>query len=193
MTSLLDHVDAPTSVSPAQWLRETTAAVRISFTWMGVRKTLTPEQKNQAAESFGAEGDFLSARKKLLDTRHVAFKDVTAIRGKVLAFWRSLTLPYPEPSIRLIRQHQIDHFNQQMLEHRAELDAAVLRLNDHYFELKAAAQAAGRFVQRQRLPGLSPRFVCRGLGFPQRRATRLFVSTQSCHLRAREGPCGRAL
>ncbi len=140
MTSLLDHVDAPTSVSPAQWLRETTAAVRVSFTWMGVRKTLTPEQKNQAAESFGAEGDFLSARKKLLDTRHAAFKDVTAIRGKVLAFWRSLTLPYPEPGLRLIRQHQIDHFNQELLDYRAELHAAVLRLNDHYFELKAAAR-----------------------------------------------------
>ena len=140
MTSLLDHVDAPASVSPAQWLRDTTAAVRVSFTWIGVRKTLTPEQKNQAAESFGAEGDFLSARKKLLETRHAAFKDVTAIRGKVLASWRSLTLPYPEPGIRLIRQHQIDIFNHQMLDYRAELDAAVLRLNDHYFELKEAAR-----------------------------------------------------
>src|SRR5262245_9911427 len=86
-------------VSPAQWLRETTAAVRVSFTWMGVRKTLTPEQKNQAAEPFGAEGDFLSARKKLLDTRHEAFKGVTSVRGKVIAYWKSLTLPYPEPGI----------------------------------------------------------------------------------------------
>jgi hypothetical protein len=28
---------------------------------------LSVEQKNQAAEPFGAEGDYLSARKKLLD------------------------------------------------------------------------------------------------------------------------------
>jgi len=59
--------------------------VRISFTWFGVRKTLTQEQKSQAAESFGAESDFLSARKKLLDTKHPAYKDVTAVRGKMLA------------------------------------------------------------------------------------------------------------
>ena len=49
-TTLLDRADDRSSVSPAQWLRETTAAVRVSFTTFGVRKTLTVEQKNQAAE-----------------------------------------------------------------------------------------------------------------------------------------------
>src|SRR5215813_8860198 len=96
-TAVLDRDPVHTSVSPAQWLRETAAAARVSFMWMGVRKTLTPEQKNQAAESFGAEGDFLSARKKLLDTKHAAYKDVTAVRGKVLSYWKSCTLPFPEP------------------------------------------------------------------------------------------------
>jgi hypothetical protein len=81
MTTALLDPDARTSISPAQWLRETAAAVRVSFMWMGVRKTLTQEQKNQAAESFGAEGDFLSARKKLLDTKHTAYKAVTALRA----------------------------------------------------------------------------------------------------------------
>jgi hypothetical protein len=139
-TTLLDRADDRSSVSPAQWLRETTAAVRVSFTSFGVRKSLTVEQKNQAAESFGAEGDFLSARKKLLDTKHPAYKEVTGVRGKVSAYWRSVTLPFPEPGIRLIRQHEVDGFNQQMAGHRAELEAAVLRLDEHYAELKAAAR-----------------------------------------------------
>lgn len=132
-----NHAD---QTSPAQWLRQISAAVRVSFTWLGVRKTLTPEQKTQAAESFGAEGDFLSARKKLLDTKHPAFKDVTAVRGRVGAFWKSLTLPYPEPGIRLIRQEQIESFNQQMTTYRTELIDAVARLDDHYAELKSAAR-----------------------------------------------------
>src|SRR5438105_1714201 len=106
--TLLDPAEARSSVSPAQWLRDTTAAVRVSFTWFGVRKTLTNEQKNQAAESFGAEGEFLSASKKLLDTRHTAYKEVTAVRGKVIAYWKSLTLPFPEPGVRLIRQFELD-------------------------------------------------------------------------------------
>ena len=58
----------------AQRLRTTMAAVRLSFTWFGVRKSLTLEQKARAADAFGAEGELLSAGKKLLDTKHPAFK-----------------------------------------------------------------------------------------------------------------------
>ena len=140
MTMILaDHAD-PTSESPAQRLRFTTAAVRVSFTWLGVRKTLTPEQKSQAAESFGAEGEFLSAGKKLLDTKHPAYKKVTAVRGQVLHFWKGQTLPYPEPGIRLIHQDKIEAFNQQMVDFKDELQEAVAQLDEHYEELKAAAQ-----------------------------------------------------
>jgi hypothetical protein len=116
------------------------AAVRVSFMWLGVRKTLTPEQKSQAAESFGAEGEFLSARKKLLDTKHPAYKEVTAVRGRVLAYWRGLTLPYPDPGIRLIKQHQIEEFHRQLDVFRQQLDEAVAKLDDHYEELKTAAR-----------------------------------------------------
>src|ERR1043166_2304726 len=123
--TLLEPVDTRSSVSPAQWLRETTAAVRVSFTWFGVRKALTNEQKNQAAEPFGAEGDYLSARKKLLDTKHAAYKEVTGVRGKVGSYWKSLTLPFPEPGIRLIRQHEVQGFTDQMVGYRAELEDAV--------------------------------------------------------------------
>jgi hypothetical protein len=137
--TILDRGDRRPSVSAAQKLRETTAAVRVSFTWFGVRKTLTQEQKNRAAESFGAEGDFLSARKKLLDTTHHAYKDVTSVRGKVSAYWKSLTLPFPEPGIRLIRQHEVEGFNSQMAAFRVELESAVQQLGAHYAELKTAA------------------------------------------------------
>jgi hypothetical protein len=140
MSTLTVPNPPPAQGTPAQRLRLTTAAVRVSFTWLGVRKTLTQEQRSQAAESFGAEGDFLSARKKLLDTKHPAYKDVTAVRGRVGSFSKSLTLPYPEPGVRLIRQDQIDNFNHQMTKFRAELLDAVARLDDHYAELKAAAQ-----------------------------------------------------
>ena len=91
------------TITPAQRLRSTMAAVRVSFTWMGTQKTLTPEQKAQAAEAFDAEGQFLSAGKKLLDTRHPAFRAVTAIRGKVDAYWKGSGLPFPEPGVRLIK------------------------------------------------------------------------------------------
>jgi hypothetical protein len=140
MTStLLDEPTTPTT-NPSARLRATMAAVRIAFTWFGVRKTLTPEQKSQAADTFGAEGEFLSAGKKLLDTRHPAFKAVTAVRGRMLSFWKGITLPYPEPGIRLIRQEDIGSFDVQMTTLKAELDEAVERLDHHYGELRSAAR-----------------------------------------------------
>lgn len=146
MNALLDDVSAGPAGSAADRLRTTTAAVRLSFTWMGVRKTLTPEQRARAAESFGAEGTFLSAGKKLLDTAHPAYKAVTQVRGRAVHLWKGLSLPYPEPGVRLIRQGQVGEFDRRMTALREELAAAVARLDERYAELQAAA--------RRRLGGL---------------------------------------
>jgi hypothetical protein len=74
------------------------AAVRVSIKWFGTRKTLTPEQKSQAADTFGAEGNFLSAGKKLIDMAHPAFRAVTAVRHKIVSLWRAVSLPYQSRS-----------------------------------------------------------------------------------------------
>jgi hypothetical protein len=116
------------------------AATKVSFTWFGVRKTLSPAQKAQAADSFAAEAKFLSAAKKLLDTRHAAYQGVTAVRGQALQFWRSLTLPYPEPGVRLIRQDDILAFDRQLQRFRDELQEAVAELDQQFAELKASAR-----------------------------------------------------
>jgi hypothetical protein len=116
------------------------AAVKVSLTWFGTRKSLTAEQKAEAAEPFGAEAKFISAGKKLLDTTHPAYKAVNAIRGKVIAFWKSMSLPYPEPGIRLIRQQKIDQFTAKMREFQGELSEAVQALDCQYYNLKAIAR-----------------------------------------------------
>ncbi|MEQ8788818.1 MAG: hypothetical protein RIC55_21075 [Pirellulaceae bacterium] len=115
------------------------AAVRLSISWFGTRKTLSAEQKAQAADTFGAEGEFLSAGKKLIDTKHPAFKAVTAVKSKAVSYWKSLSLPYPEPGLRLIRQDAIDTFDAQMRTFREELDEAVAALDRQYDALKSAA------------------------------------------------------
>jgi hypothetical protein len=128
------------STSPSQRLRTTMAAARVSLSWFGVRKTLTTEQKAQAADTFGAEGAFLSAGKKLLDTRHPAYKAVTAVRTRAVKYWKELSLPYPEPGLRLIRQDAIEPFDSQMTTFRGELNEAVTALNRRYEALQAAAR-----------------------------------------------------
>lgn len=140
MSTLLDEPTTQTTPEAANELRSTMAAVRVSLSWFGTRKTLTPEQKAQAAGTFGAEGAFLSAGKKLIDTRHPAFKAVTAVKSRMIQFWRSMSLPYPEPGIRLLRQDRIEAFDARMREFQAELDVAVATLDRHYAELKTAAR-----------------------------------------------------
>jgi hypothetical protein len=140
--------------SPADYLRGITAAVRIAFTWFGTRKTLSPEQKAEAADAFGAEGNYLSAAKKLLDTKHPAFRAVTSVRHQILSYWKGNSLPYPEPGIRLIRQDDVGSFNQQMTAHKAQLDEAIGRLDEHYAELKSLARdRLGRLYNSSDYPG----------------------------------------
>ena len=140
MSSVLDEPRSQSSTSVSDRLRSTMAAARLSFNWLGVRKSLSSSQKDQAAHSFGAEGKFLSAGKKLLDTSHPAFKAVTAIRSQTVAYWKGASLPFPEPGIRLIRQAAISDFDQQIAAFRDELDEAVSELDRHYDELRSAAR-----------------------------------------------------
>ncbi len=140
MSTVLEAPVSRTARLPAQRLRATMAAVRVSLRWLGIHRTLTPEQKAQAADTFGAEGQYLSAGKKLLDTRHPAFRTVTGVRHRILATWQSMTLPFPESGIRLIKQNAVDDFNRRMTELREELDEAVWRLDEHYAELKSVAR-----------------------------------------------------
>ena len=128
------------SRTPAEQLRSSMAALRVSFTWFGIRKTLTPEQKSQAAETFGAEGQFLSAGKKLLDSKHPAFRAVNAVKHEISAYWRGVSLPFPEPGVRLIRQQDISAVQVQLTTLRAELAEAVEKLDQQFEALKTSAR-----------------------------------------------------
>ena len=140
MSILLEESSPPTVTASARLLRTTMAAMRLSFTWFGTRKTLTQEQKSQAADTFGAEGDFPSAGKKLVDTKHPAFRAVTAVHNRAISLFKGVSLPYSEPGIRLVKQDEIEKINGQMTQLREELDEAVEGLNRHYGELKVAAR-----------------------------------------------------
>ena len=68
--------------SAANRLRTTMAAVKLSFTWLGVRKTLAPEQRTTAARAFQADRELLSASKLILDTKSPAYRAVAAVRSE---------------------------------------------------------------------------------------------------------------
>jgi hypothetical protein len=131
--------DFTSLLMPAQRLRITMAPCRVKFSWFGTEKSLTPEQRARAAERFDAAPQSLCAAKKLLDTRHPAFRAVTAMRNQIDSYWRTMTLPFPEPSIRLIPLDQVEEFNGRMAAYSAELRDAAAGLERDYDRLKADA------------------------------------------------------
>jgi hypothetical protein len=139
MPTVIDDPEIDAATTPAARLRTTMAACRVMFTWLGTQKSLTPGQRARAAEAFDAQAPFLSAGKKLLDTAHPAFRAVTAVRGKIDAHWKGLSLPFPEPGVRLLKLSDVEGFAAQMTDFQVELDDAVANLDRHYGELKAAA------------------------------------------------------
>jgi hypothetical protein len=65
-----------------------------------------------------------------------------------------MSLPYPEPGVRLIRQDRVEDFADRMADYKAELDEAVENLDRHYGELKrAAAERLGSLYNPADYPG----------------------------------------
>lgn len=121
-------------------LRAETTAIKFSHTKFGVRRSLTPDQLNAAALTFGAKAQYLSAAKRLLDTRHEAFRACTEIIAQARAFWVSMTVPYPEPGIRLIRRDRLSTLQQRMDDFQVELEAGRKKLREYYGELRRMAK-----------------------------------------------------
>jgi hypothetical protein len=124
----------------ANELRKQTVACRLSHSKLGVRKALTRDQLRLAAEQFDADGKSLSASKRLIDTRDPAYRAVINLRSRATDYWRSFTVPYPEPGIRLIRRGSIDTFDKRMAEFRRELREAAEKLQAKYDELRDRAR-----------------------------------------------------
>lgn len=122
-------------------LRQQTAAVKLKHRKLGVRKALSAVQRELAADVFHAERDAISAAKKLLNTKHEAYRKVTGVRRLATDYWRMLTVAYPEPGVRLIRRDRVDEFNLRMNGFREELDTAVAELEAVYEEMRAEARA----------------------------------------------------
>jgi len=124
----------------AQRLRTTMAAVRLAFTWLGVRKTLAPEQRTTAARAFHADRELLSASKLILDTKNPAYRAVAAVRSEASSYWRTVTLPFPEAGIRLLPQNSLGMFANTMQTYRERLQDAARELASQYDQIKSEAQ-----------------------------------------------------
>jgi hypothetical protein len=139
-TSPANNPTTQTSPNAAQRLRTTMAAVKLAFTWLGVRKTLAPEQRTTAARAFHADRELLSASKLILDTKNPAYRAVAAVRSEASSYWRTVTLPFPEAGIRLLPQNSLGMFASTMQTYRDRLQHAAQDLAAQYDQIKSEAQ-----------------------------------------------------
>lgn len=135
--------DEPSRVaqpSAAERLRTTMAAVKVAYTWFGVRRALAPQQRSTAAQAFQADRLLLSASKLILDIRDPAYRKVARVRSEASAYWRCVTLPYPEPGIRLLDQNSLGLFASTMAGFRDQLHGAAREFAAAYQQMKDEAR-----------------------------------------------------
>lgn len=143
VTAIAQPVDAAATENienTAREMRQNMGAVKLSFSWLGTQRKLSDAQTKQAADTFDASTDLVTASKRVIDTKHPAYKAVTAIKSQASAYWRGLTLPYPQEGVRLIRQSDIAGFEERMSEFKAQLDAAVSNMQLEYETIKEKAR-----------------------------------------------------
>lgn len=128
-------------LTPAQRLRKMAAAVRVQFTWWGVTRALSDDQKVGIGETYNADANLLYASKKILDVKHPAWKAVKTVKSKISRFWKSTTLPYVEDGVRLIKQSDIQAFVSTMDGFKQDLAEAETALNEVYEVIKDDAQS----------------------------------------------------
>ena len=121
-------------------LRENFSACRLKFKWLGTSKSLSADQKSQAAEAFDADSASISAGKRLIDVKHDAWKALTSIKSQATKYWKDNSLPYPETGLRLIRQNRIEDFNSTLVDFREQLEAGVRMFDEQFAEIKEAAR-----------------------------------------------------
>ena len=158
--TVLDEEYDDRNRNPADRLREDAAAVRLHVSWPGLRRTLTPDQKDEAASPFDADSASLSASKKLLDTKHPALRAAGKVRHAAVSHWKSSSLPYPESGVRLMPRDDLAAFERAMGGFRAELADAAADVDAHRDELvsRARRRLGDLFDPADYPPSLAPLF-----------------------------------
>jgi len=140
-TGTLEPTAKPFTSEFSENLRAETAAVRVMHRKFGTRKSLSRDQIALAASQFDADGDFVSASKRLIDTSDEAYKAVTQTISRARAYWKSMTVPFPIKGIRLLRKDLVPAFNEAMGKFRTELEESVESLETRFLALRTEAQS----------------------------------------------------
>lgn len=132
-------------IQTAEDLERLTIAVAVSFTWMGLRRALDSEQKNEVAATFNVSNSArIGASKKLLSATHPVLRELRKAKSAAKKLWQTMTMPF-EDGIRLLRVEMTETFGVEMEAHRQSLLRAAANLQAAREEiLQSDRDALGR-------------------------------------------------
>lgn len=132
----------------AQRLRAETAAVRVRRRVLGNTRSLDAQRREEIAEKYHADPDYIRARKVLLNRKDPRIRDCFSICDRAIKYWESLTVPYShtERGVRLIRRDRIDEFERGMQELLDELSEAVAKAEQAY-QTEILVEARARLAE----------------------------------------------
>ena len=125
-------VNAPDPKQLAKKLRQEMAAVRLHRGKWGIAKRLDRDQVEHAAEAFNADAKFLGASKKLINSRSEEYRAPCGTLSDAVAYWKEVSIPYPEAGIRLIKRDRLPAFVERMQAMQAQLNAEATALDTAY-------------------------------------------------------------
>ena len=134
-------------------LRANCLASRLHIRWLGVTRSLNPEQMASLVDPSEVDSGMIRASKRLVEGSHPTMRLLARIRNRLLGTWRGLTLPFVEAGIRLIPRHLVGEFEARMTLLKEELAGAVEELKQEWPSLKEAAAARlGTFYSQEDYP-----------------------------------------
>lgn len=132
---------APSPQQLAKKLKQTMAAVRLAKSKWHLTKKLERGQVNQAAEGFHADPRYIGASKKLINSRNDKYRACGAVLSEAREYWKSVTIPFPEDGVRLIRRDRMQQFADTMQQFKQDLLAAAGALQGDYDAIREEARA----------------------------------------------------
>ena len=112
-----------------QQIQATLTGGSMQIRWWNPVKGFAGNEISEAAEAMNADREVISARKKVLDIHHPAWKGVVGIRTQVRNWWDHNTLPYVFSGVRLLRIQNLPEMMTELATYTAELAVAVQALD----------------------------------------------------------------
>jgi len=127
-------------MSIAQKLMSSHTVSEVKFSWWGSPRAVSKSVAKDMAEAVGAKPEWVNGRKRIVDRRHKVYAQLTALKGRISAYWKNNSLPFRDGQ-RLIKNDDVEKFVAQMTAYKAELAALAREFDDCRDEIIKAGEA----------------------------------------------------